>query len=436
MQKKIIALAIAGLSTAAFAQSNVTISGRMSVGVESISAGGATAGSAANYTSRFRAVDNNSNIRFAGEEALGGGTSAWFQIESAVGTTNNNGTTTGMYAGTNTTTVGARNTAVGLKGAWGTALIGKWDVHYQSMAAIDANGLTGGLAVNTNSINILNNINGAAITGSGRDNNLMAYISPNWNGFSFLLGYTQPTQPDTPGLAKKDSGWQFKPTYSNGPIDIAYSYLSVTGAGAAAPTAANAAGVQCSNSVTGAITTQATAAACAGAGGNVVGAVAAGLGNTGQGTDVRANRLGFAYSFPMGFKVGLIWDKSKSTNQGVVAGSTWIERTAWALPMSYTSGAHKVSFTYAKANSSSTDSVTGAARVAGYDDSAKMAMLGYEYSLSKRTIVGVAYTQLNNAAQGSYDFWHPSSNTTGTAGATLNPGVDPRSFSVNLQHTF
>jgi len=428
MQKKLIALAIAGLSTTAFAQSNVTISGRFSVGVESSSAGGATAainttGNTA-YTSRFRAIDNNSNIRFAGEEALGGGTSAWFQVESAIGTTNNVGTTGGLYGTTTTTGVGTRNTAVGLKGAWGTALIGKWDVHYQSMAAVDANGLTGGLAVNTNSINLLNSINGAAVIGSGRDNNLMAYISPNWNGFSFLLGYTTVGQANTAGLARKDGGWQFKPTYSNGPLDIAYSHLSVNAAANAAP---NAAGFSCLNSATGVTTTRAACLATE----FPTAAVAA---NSGNGVDVSANRLGVAYSFPMGFKVGLIWDKSKMTNKTGVAGDTWMERTAWALPMSYTTGAHKISFTYAKTNDMNTD--TGSVT----DSSAKMAMLGYEYSLSKRTIVGVAYTQLNNGTAGRYDFWHPSSNVSGgqtnalTSG--LAAGVDPRSFSVNLAHTF
>ena len=390
MQKKLIALAIAGLSTAAFAQSNVTISGRMAVGAESISGGGATAGAAGNYTSRFRMVDNNSNIRFAGEEALGNGTSAWFQVESAIGTTNNNGTTTGMYAATNTTTVGARNTALGLKGAWGTALAGKWDVHYQSMAAIDANGLAGGLAVNTNMINLLNNINGVAIPGSGRDNNLIAYISPNWSGFSFLLGYTTVGQTDVPLVAKKDGGWQFKPTYSNGPIDLAYSHLAVNGAGATPP----------------------------------------GAGITGNGSDIRSDRLGGAYTFPMGFKVGLAWDKSKITVNQATAGSVFVERTAWALPVSYTTGAHKISFTYAKTNDLNTSAGTLT------DSAGKMAMLGYEYTMSKRTSVGVAYTQINNGTNGSYDFWHPSSNITGTAGAVLNPGVDPRSFSVNMTHTF
>jgi len=429
MQKKLIALAIAGLSTAAFAQSNVTISGRMSVGVESMSGGGAAAaipgsGGSTSYASRFRAIDNNSNIRFAGEEALGGGNSAWFQIESAVGTTNNVGTTGGLYGTTTSTGVGTRNTAVGLKGGWGTALIGKWDVHYQSMAAIDANGLTGGLAVNTNSINLLNSINGAAVIGSGRDNNLMAYISPNWNGFSFLLGYTTVGQSDAPGLAKKDGGWQFKPTYSNGPLDVAYSHLSVTAAAAQAPGAGVAV---CINNTTGTVTVAAT---CAAGTTQLVGSAA----NTGNGVDVRADRAGIAYAFPMGFKVGLIWDKSKMTNNMGVAGSTWMERSAWALPMSYTTGAHKVSFTYAETNDTNTDA--GSLN----DSSAKMAMLGYEYSLSKRTIVGVAYTQLNNGTAGKYDFWHPSSNVSGGQASALASGlaagVDPRSFSVNLQHTF
>jgi predicted porin len=141
----------------------------------------------------------------------------------------------------------------------------------------------------------------------------------------------------------------------------------------------------------------------------------------------------------MGLKVGLIWDKIKNTAKSAAA-DTWIERSAWALPISYRTGAHNFSFTYAKTNNTSVDSATGltAARVAGWDDSAKMTMLGYEYSMSKRTSVAVSWTQINNSSQGIYDFWHPSSNVANGGGAlaAASNGADPRAFSVNLFHKF
>lgn len=436
MQKKIIALAVAGLvSGGAFAQSNVTISGQMKVGVDGISAGGATAGSAANHTSRTRVVDNNSNIRFSGSENLGNGMTAVFQIESALGTDDKVGTDT-SGTGANRTVLGSRDTFVGLSGNWGTVALGKHSVHYNSMANVEAAGLVDGLALVTSSLNLLNSINSTSLLGSTRLNNAIAYISPTWNGFNAMVGYTTLGEATTPLQSKKDNGLNVKLAYNNGPIAATYSYLAVNGAGATAPTAAAGATVTCYDP---ALSTSATTtlAACALLTGIATSSTAAVAANTGNGSDVRSNRLGGAYTFPMGLKVGLIWDKSKNTNKGNPAGDTWIERSAWALPISYRTGAHNFSFTYAKTNNTSVDSATGltAARVAGWDDSAKMTMLGYEYSMSKRTSVAVSWTQINNSAQGTYDFWHPSSNVT-SAGAGVNAGADPRAFSVNLTHRF
>jgi hypothetical protein len=65
-------------------------------------------------------------------------------------------------------------------------------------------------------------------------------------------------------------------------------------------------------------------------------------------------------------------------------------------------------------------------------------MLGYEYSMSKRTSVAMSWTQINNSSQGIYDFWHPSSNVANGGGAlaAASNGADPRAFSVNLTHKF
>jgi predicted porin len=434
MQKKLIAIAIAGLSSVAFAQSNVTVSGRLSVNVDNVSANGATAG--ANLTSRMRVTDNQSNIRFAGEEALGGGTSAWFQVESAIGTSNNCGTAAGATNAcpATVTGIGTRNTAIGMKGAWGLALAGKWDVHYATHAGVDGNGLVaaGAGSIASNSLNLTNYINGAAIPGSGRDNNVVAYVSPDFNGFKALIGYTFVGEVTTAGLAAKDKGWTFNPSYNNGPITAFWSYLNVNNAGAAAPfagAAASAGTVYCST--LGVITVVAPAA-CVAPG--IIGAVVtaptvAGAGATnGLGADARSNKLGAAYTFPMGVKVGFIWDKSKITTHAF-AGDTWAERSAWTLPLQYTAGMHRVNFTYGKTNNVNTQAGTLAAT------NQKMTVLGYEYLASKRTAFGVTWSQLNNDAAGVQDFWHPSSNVAGV-GANVPVGSDPRSLAFTMTHNF
>lgn len=380
MQKKIIALAVAGLvSGGAFAQTNVTISGQMRVGFESVSASGATV-AGANLVSRTRVVDDNSNIKFAGEEALGGGTSAWFQVESAIGTDNNRGTAGANDAATNLTTIGTRNTAVGLKGGWGTFLMGKWDAHYNSMASIEGAGLVDGLALGANSLSMLHRVNGTAGAGGGRLDNVLAYVSPSFSGFSALIAYsTSPTANETTvaGTTQKDSGWNLNLKYGNGPIAVSYSHLAVNNAASAT-------------------------------------------------TDTRGDRLGAAYTFPMGFKVGLIWDKSKFSD--IAAAVTSFDRSAWVLPLSYRTGPHNITFTYAKANKVN----TSAGNVA--DSGSKMTVLGYEYAMSKRTSVSATYAQINNESAAVYDFWHPSSSVG--AAAVVPAGADPRKVHFGLKHTF
>jgi len=412
MQKKLIALAIAGLSSAAFAQSNVTISGQMKLHFDSVSAGGCSGVGCTNLNSRTRVSDNNSNIRFSGEESLGGGNAAFFQIESAIGTDNNVGTTGAATAGaggsTNSTGIGTRNTAVGLKGGWGMALMGKWDAHYNSMASVDGAGLVDGLPLAANSLNIFHTINGLAGVG-GRLNNVVAYATPNFSGFSALLAYTTSPLTSAESTAattgvnggRKDQGYLINPKYENGPIAISYSYLNAKNT----------------------TTTNATLVALAGASTNNI--------------DLKSNRLGAAYTFPMGLKVGLMWDKSKGELNAVgvgalVAAGTYVQRTAWALPIQYRTGPHTINFTYAKARDLQTNLAGGLPNT-----NAKNTILAYSYALSKRTDVNVTWSAINNAAAGQYDFWHPSSNVSGGTGLAVGQaGADPRMFAVGMRHAF
>src|SRR5574343_1641212 len=86
MQKKIIALAIAGLaSTAAFAQSNVTIYGRMDLGgVYRDGNSGGVNGVEGKYEIAS-GVGSGSRIGFKGVEDLGNGLKAVFQSEFGIG---------------------------------------------------------------------------------------------------------------------------------------------------------------------------------------------------------------------------------------------------------------------------------------------------------------------------------------------------------------
>lgn len=414
MKKTLLAIAVAGLSSAALAQSNVTISGVMRIGLEQVSAGGATV-AGASPTSRNRVTDNGSNIRFAGQEALGNGTSAWWQLESAIGVADNQGSAGAPAPGAaNLTTLGTRNTAVGLKGEWGNVLMGKWDVHYNSGNSVDTVNGNDAFSSRAQVLNILHG-NGAVSTATGlgapntfggRQNNVVSYLSPKMSGFDVRVSYSAQSENTVANIAAKDKMWAITPNYDNGPITAFFSWMKLSNGGAVVQ--ANAAG----NS---------------------------GLNSTGQ-------RLGAAYTLPMGLKFGLIWDKNKvetadgrgalvtlgiaATGGNIATVQARRERTAWGLPIQYVTGAHRVNFAYAKASSLKTNVGTVG------DSGASLVVLGYEYSLSKRTSVAVLYSAINNGANAAYDFRESSVNIAGTSGVGLAAGADPRTFQLAVRHAF
>ena len=411
MQKKLIALAVAGVTAgSAYAQSTVTISGQFKESFENVRATGAAAGSAADLTSRNRVTDQNSWIRFAGTEDLGNGLSAWFQVESAIGTSDNVGTTGGapIAGAANATGIGTRNTAVGLKGNWGNLFLGKWDFYYHTSYLVDT-GPAGNLPMSLAALDLLH-ANGQGNTFGGRINNVVMYSSPNLNGFAATLGYTtsgtggSANENTTPGLTAKESGWTLNPTYVNGPLSAFYAYYRHSHVGATTGTA---------------------------------------LGASGQ--RLTANRVGASWAFPMGIKVGLIWDKNKIELEdgsasfaalGSAAGGGGIgvqsrrERDAWVIPASWNSGPHTLYATYGQTRNLETS--------AGDlpNSRAKMGMLAWDYAFSKRTAVNLSLIQISNEGNARYDFWHPSDAVGAQATGGLPAGADPRAVLLGVRHTF
>jgi predicted porin len=111
MKKSLVLTAIAAtLAAPAFAQSSVTIYGRLNVSVESFKFDGAS-------KRDWQEVDNSSRIGFAGEEDLGGGNKAIFKIES--GFDASQGTAKDRFWG--------RESTVGLATRYGTLKLGNLD---------------------------------------------------------------------------------------------------------------------------------------------------------------------------------------------------------------------------------------------------------------------------------------------------------------------
>jgi predicted porin len=215
MQKKIIALAVAGLvSGAAFAQSNVTIYGVADVGYNYASSG----------DSKFSGIQDGgdvglqgSRIGFRGEEALGNGLKAIFTIE--FGYNIKDGAGTGLRNN--------RQSFVGLSGKFGTFTVGR---QYSPsgagyLGATSSNGIT--------SVNISNyhvQLFRTMQTGNGsRWDNSIAYDSPNFSGLQFRAIYGFGNQiRDSFGDATQDqSRFGLGVRYANGPLYLTAIYQAV-----------------------------------------------------------------------------------------------------------------------------------------------------------------------------------------------------------------
>jgi predicted porin len=205
MNKKLIALAVLGavIAPEAMAQSAnpVTLYGQAWVMFNNVRAtGGAT-----QATSRNTVVDESSRIGVRGVEDLGGGLKGIFQIESSAPPDAGGGT------------LGSRNSGVGLQGAFGTVMLGKWDSPMK-LAAISVDP-TGQNTI-ANQLSVVN-------TGdfNRRENNTVQYWSPTINGFAARIMYganegkaAGSNNPANPSLLSYSLG------YSQGPFNVIYAY--------------------------------------------------------------------------------------------------------------------------------------------------------------------------------------------------------------------
>ena len=189
MQKKIIALAIAGLaSSAAFAADNVTIYGRLDYGFMTRSG---NSGGVQNATSKHEfgsGLQAGSRIGFKGAEELGNGLKLIFEsefgtaVDQTAGTINAaGGVPSGPSAASGSTaaTWTNRHSYVGLTGGFGTAVGGRLDgVRYGLFNKYDA--FAGGT---------VGNFTNMAKGQVDRADNAIAYISPNFSGFTVTAAY-------------------------------------------------------------------------------------------------------------------------------------------------------------------------------------------------------------------------------------------------------
>ncbi|MFC5300192.1 porin [Azospira restricta] len=213
MQKKLIALAVAGLaSTAAFAQSNVTIYGVADAGY--VNANGDNGRNNA-WNGIESGILAGSRLGFKGEEALGNGLKAVFTLEYGLSLDANAGVGTAL----------ARQQFVGLSSdKLGTVTLGRqYAPGYFTQVRNDAfaGASVGPLAV-------LNTAAGNTIqaASNARWNNSAVYQSPTWAGFSVRGIYSYGEAGTTAVSESSGSVGQagLGLNYANGPLNVDLAY--------------------------------------------------------------------------------------------------------------------------------------------------------------------------------------------------------------------
>lgn len=381
MQKKLIALAIAGLSGAAFAQTNVTIYGVADATFDFINVKDGNTG--ANNPNFNRVSTNGSRLGLRGTENLGNGLNAIFQFESDANFDSGGGLNT------------SRDSFVGLSGDFGKVLLGTLTGPTRALGeALDVNATADGIMSNKA---VLGKLGGALTQGNGasmadtRWNNAIAYVSPSFSGLQATAAYTTAENKDENTFSKiNTNGYDLGLNYNNGPVMVGATYNQV-------------------NERNGGFTP------------SIVG--------TGNDEKIKVWRVGGMYDFGNA-TVRALYDRTKANGSlGEVKQSVWgIGGTFNVTPNG------KITAQYYQAKDLN---LTGGN---DNDTGAKFYTIGYEHSLSKRTMLKAGYAYLKNDSQvatngnGGYDFGNNPASAN--SGVTIGDGVKLSGFQFGLRHSF
>ena len=221
MQKKIIALAVAGLvSGVAFAQTNVTVYGVVDQGFAYSSSN-----AFGNGTNKFSGLKDGglsgSRFGFKGEEALGNGLKAIFTMD--YGKDSDSDSSVANFF--------VRQAFVGLSNNYGTFTLGR---QYNAASDVYGPNSSNGV-VNAMPVNAFQGVNGSQIRsqgGNARQDNVMKYVSPTFSGFSvrgsYAFGEDGKTYSD-PTIGVGDDGrFAIAGSYANGPFGVDLSYAGTS----------------------------------------------------------------------------------------------------------------------------------------------------------------------------------------------------------------
>lgn len=375
MKKSLISLAVAAALVPAAAMadtSNVTVYGKIHVSYDRLDNDAETGGFVSN---------NSSRLGFKGSEDLGDGLKAIWQYESNV---NLDGGGNGLFGS-------ARDTFVGVSGNFGALTAGRqsWNDLFKHDANFFADGIGGPAAW-------------IELRGSSRANNTIKYATPNMSGFNASLTYV------TPGGFGADN---------------AAATAAVNAAAATAACTPTSAGENCQMATGN--TTESSYALRAAYNNGPLFAAATYLdqaANSATRPDMKTTSLAASYTFGPG-KVAAQWVKVKDANMNT--GDDDVRY--WTIGGNYkvtANGTVKVNYT---------DANKGGATTTSSNAGADMIAVGYEHSLSKRTIAYATYARANNDAAGVYTM---TGSGHGAATGAIVAGRDASGISLGMVHDF
>jgi predicted porin len=335
MQKKVLVLAVAAaISSPAFADSEVSVYGKVDMGLASTDSG-------AGGTSTMQVGSQVTKLGFKGAEDLGDGLSAIWQIEQQIDID-----AAGSGNSTHTTFAG-RNSFGGLKGdSWGTILMGNHDTPYKIA--------TRGLDVFGDQLpdnRALMGINGVH---DARLGNALAYISPDMNGFSAALAYVAGAESAATSGTVKGSAWSLAGMYKGGPLYAALAYQTIDVGSSGSGTMSDKAG------------------------GGV-------LSNSFSANDkLKAFKLGVGYTMDA-LQLNAVYEKTSGSGSAAAVNA---DEKNWYLAGVYNFGSDDVKLAYTHQSDVGSPSVA--------NTGAKQFSVGYDHNMSKHTKAYIQYTKLTN----------------------------------------
>ena len=421
MQKKLLSLAVAGaLAAPGAALAQVEVYGFISVAVSKFKYSDATVGGVTfPSVSKWDVSSHGSNYGVRGRENLGGGQTAWFQIEQNAPMERSNNVAI---------TPASRNTAVGLQGAWGNFFIGQWTTPWADLESLWSVGAVGGYSPS------LSIIGRRETTGTAPNPNCVnGHLSGGQGpvtGFTIAGGVTTLTTAVVCDPVEAAGGvghpfWRrisqsvfyYSPVFAGAQLKLAYQTndgKSTT----SATTGPNTSFTRADPSMWSA------AIQWSGMGGRArIGAAYDShkdfttIGQTDKGWTVKGG-------FNLGFvDIGAAYEQM---TYKIAAGDVDAVQYGLALAVPVGQGAIRASYSVAE------DLETPAGET---DSGATEITIGYDYRFSKRTTVGVGYAQIKNDPLAIFTWTGAPGNQTGTGLAPL-PGSDPSVFFLSVIHRF